>query len=535
MKISISIFLCLYSLQSFSQSPDIAWQKLIGGNLGEFGTFVFTIQDNNVLIGCRSNSNASGDKTQNARGGVDYWLVKTNDAGTVLWDKTMGAGPLQFGTDNNDILGSVYETTDGKILVGGYSNASISGEKTEVSRGNYDYWILKLDASGSILWDKTIGGNSLDGLTDFFETNDGNYMVAGASESSNTGEKTDPSRGGSDIWILKLDTMGNIIWQKTIGGSSGDVLDKIIQTIDGGFMIAGTSSSNISGEKTENSYGLRDYWVIKLDANGVILWQKTIGGSGDDFCETIIETSDGGYLVGGHTDSNISGLKTENSRGGKDFWTIKLDMAGTIQWQKTLGGSSDDSLYGMTQCLDNGYILTGSTLSGISGDKTEATKGDYDAWVVKVDENGNIQWQKDIGGTNIDGLRCVTQFADGSFILGGGSQSSNSFDITETNHGQGDIWVVKLNPENLATTGFEVLQNANLYPNPTYGIITIDFESLVDNFTVTVSNLLGQNISKDDFSNLSTLQIPIVGQSGVYFVTIQTKLGARKVFKVIKD
>ena len=344
-----------------------------------------------------------------------------------------------------------------------------------------------------------------------------------------------PRGEGYDIWILKLDTIGNIIWQKTIGGSYGDTPDKIIQTADGGFMIAGTSSSNISGEKTENSYGLRDYWVIKLDSNGTIQWQKTIGGSGDDFCETIIETNDGGYLVGGHTDSNISGVKTENSRGGKDFWVIKLDVTGTIQWQKTLGGSSDDSLFAITQCLDSGYILTGSTLSGISGDKTEAIKGDYDAWVVKLNETGTLQWQKDIGGVNIDGLNYVQQLADASFILGGGSRSSNSFDVTETNHGQSDLWVVKLYPENLSVTNFEVLQNAIVYPNPTKAIITIDFESLVDNCTITVSNLLGQKISKDDFFNLSTLQIPIVGQSGVYFVTIQTKLGARKVFKVIKD
>lgn len=532
------LFVFLMGLNSwivFSQAPDIAWQKLIGGSNNEIGSFVFISQDNNIFIGSRSDSNTSGDKTQNARGGVDYWLVKTTSTGTVLWDITMGAGPLQFGTDNNDIMDSVYETTDGKILAGGSSNASISGEKTEVSRGDYDYWILKLDDSGAILWDKTIGGNSFDALVDFFETNDGNYMAAGGTFSSISGEKTDPSRGGYDIWILKLDTIGNIIWQKTIGGSYGDTPDKIIQTADGGFMIAGTSSSNISGEKTENSYGLRDYWVIKLDSNGTIQWQKTIGGSGDDFCETIIETNDGGYLVGGHTDSNISGVKTENSRGGKDFWVIKLDVTGTIQWQKTLGGSSDDSLFAITQCLDSGYILTGSTLSGISGDKTEAIKGDYDAWVVKLNETGTLQWQKDIGGVNIDGLNYVQQLADASFILGGGSRSSNSFDVTETNHGQSDLWVVKLYPENLSVTNFEVLQNAIVYPNPTKAIITIDFESLVDNCTITVSNLLGQKISKDDFFNLSTLQIPIVGQSGVYFVTIQTKLGARIVFKVIKD
>ncbi|MFN3967936.1 T9SS type A sorting domain-containing protein [Flavobacterium sp.] len=535
MKKVISLFLCLYSLHSFSQAPMIAWQKLIGGNNMEDAFYSFNYKNGNLFLVASSNSNISGDKTENSRGSYDYWMVKADVNGAITWDKTMGAGAVTtFGPDT-DIVSSVFESSDGRVLVGGFSESNISGEKTEVSRGDYDYWILNLNSDGDIQWDKTLGGEGLDTVTDFFETTDGNYVVAGTSQSSITGDKTEASRGGADLWILKLNISGNIIWQKAIGGSGFDILTKIVPTVDNGFIVASSSTSNISGEKTENSYGAGDFWIIKLDVNGVIQWQKTLGGSGVDSPFSIIKTVDGGYIVGGRSNSSISGLKTENSRGLYDFWIVKLTATGEIMWQKTIGGSNDDTLTQIHQCIDNGYIITGTTLSPISGDKTEATKGDYDAWVVKVDENGNIQWQKDIGGSNYDGLEWVTQLADGSFILGGGSNSSNSFDITETNHGQNDIWVVKLNPENLATTGFEVLQNANLYPNPTYGIITIDFESLVDNFTVTVSNLLGQNISKDDFSNLSTLQIPIVGQSGVYFVTIQTKLGARKVFKVIKD
>ena len=189
----------------------------------------------------------------------------------------MGAGPVTLFGPENDILSSVSQTSDDSILVGGLSESSISGEKTEVSRGDYDYWLLKLNPSGAILWDKTIGGDAYDGLSDFFETNDGNYIVAGFTLSSISGEKSEASRGLFDIWILKLDTIKNIIWQKTIGGSGVDGLNKVIQTTDSGFVLGSTSNSPISGEKTESSFGGNDYWIVKLNSSGVIEWQKTIG------------------------------------------------------------------------------------------------------------------------------------------------------------------------------------------------------------------------------------------------------------------
>lgn len=533
-----TLLLFLMGLNSWiviSQAPEVAWQKLIGGNNMEDAFYSFNYKNGSLYLVASSNSNISGDKTQTSRGSYDYWMVKTDANGAIVWDKTMGAGAVTVSGPDTDIVSSVYETSDGSILVGGFSESSISGEKTEVSRGDYDFWILKLNSDGVIQWDKTLGGDGLDSVTDFFETTDGNYVVAGTSQSSNTGDKTEVTRGGADLWIVKLDISGNIIWQKTIGGSGFDILTKIMPTDDNGFIVANSSTSSISGEKTENSYGAGDYWILKLDANGTIQWQKTIGGSGVDGPYSIIKTIDNGYIVGGRSNSNVSGLKTENSRGLYDYWVVKLNSIGNIEWQKTIGGNNDDSLTQIYQCLDNGYVITGTTSSPISGDKTEDVKGDYDAWIVKLNETGIMEWQKDIGGANYDGLDWITQLPDASFILGGGSNSSNSFDITETNHGQNDIWVVKLYPENLATTNFGVIQNTIIYPNPTKSIITIDFGSLVDNFTVTISNPLGQKIDESTFSNLTSLDIPIVGQSGVYYVTILTQSGARKVFKVIKE
>jgi len=537
MKKVLIFIINLQCICCFSQStPTIAWQRLLGASFEEIPSTFYYSNGGAVYLASSSDSNISGDKTENNRGvNYDYWLVKSDGNGSIIWDKTMGAGPIVSLGPDNDIVTSVFETTDGNVLVGGYSNSNISGEKTEVSRGDYDYWLLKLDANGSILWDKTLGGLGMDYPCTFFELSDGNYMVAGTSGSSISGDKTDASRGDDDVWLIKISSAGAIIWQKTIGGNSKDVCGQILQTSDNGFIIACTSLSSISGDKTENSYGLSDYWIVKLDENGVIQWQKTLGGSNLDFASTIIETNDGGYLAGGKSKSPISGLKTEDNRGSYDYWLVKLDSTGVIQWQKTIGGNGEDVLNGVYQCLDNGYVIAGTASSNISGDKTEDSKGGNDGWIVKLNESGVLQWQKDIGGLNNDGFNWVKQLPDESYILGGGSTSSNSFDINAINHNPGyfDIWLLKLNAEGLGTNSYADLQVA-LYPNPTKNFVTLEFGSIMEDVNVTVNTALGQTITQDTFTGMSTFKIPIIGAPGVYFVEVTDK-ALKKVVKVVKE
>ncbi|QQR96354.1 MAG: hypothetical protein IPJ93_07000 [Bacteroidota bacterium] len=222
-----------------------------------------------------------------------------------------------------------------------------------------------------IEWQNTIGGNYTDQLYSIQQTTDGGYILGGWSESYISGDKTENSFGCSDYWVVKLDSIGNIQWQNTIGGNSGDGLYSVQQTTDGGYILGGVSTSNISGDKTENSQGYIDYWVVKLDASGNIQWQNTIGGNSDDYLTSIQQTTDGGYILGGSSNSNISGDKTENSQGDYDYWVLKLDPTGNIQWQNTIGGSINDQLYSIQQTIDGGYILGGWSNSNISGDKTE--------------------------------------------------------------------------------------------------------------------------------------------------------------------
>jgi hypothetical protein len=439
-------FFCLLALAFkpvFSQ--EIEWQKTIGGSSVDWFSSIQPTADGGYILGGISVSNISGVKTENCLGMNDYWIVKTDSIGNIQWQNTIG-GSL------NDNLSAVLQTVDGGFILGGYSESDISGDKTENSLGDWDYWLVKTDALGNVEWQNTIGGILEDELFALQQTADGGYILGGKSRSDISGDKTENSQGGYDYWIVKTDSIGDIQWQSTIGGSINDELNSIHQTTDGGFILGGFSGSGISGDKTENCLGGYDYWIVKTDSQGNIQWQNTLGGSVNDFMYSVRQTADGGYVLGGNSNSNISGDKSENCFGLDDCWIVKTDIAGNIEWQNTIGGSNADKVSSIQQTNDGGYILGGYSLSNVSGDKTENSIGDGDFWIVKTDSAGNIQWQNTVGGSYDEKLTSIQQLADGTFILGGNSVSDVSGDKTENSFGLQDYWILKLtNDYNLIT------------------------------------------------------------------------------------
>jgi uncharacterized Fe-S cluster protein YjdI len=265
---------------------------------------------------------------------------------------------------------------------------------------NTDVWILKLDVNGGIAWQKTYGGVGVDIAHSMQQTSDGGFIVAG--ETSSFGADT-------DLWILKLDAQGNIAWQKIYGGSGVDIAHSVQQTSDGGFIVAGETSS--FGADT-------DVWILKMDANGDIAWEKRYGGSGEDIAHSIRQTSDGGYIVAGES----------NSFGGgdKDVWVLRIASTGAIQWQKTYGtNTSEDFAYSVQQTSDASFIVAGEMISGRP-----------DIWVLKLDANGIIEWQKTYGGANDDAAKSIQQTSDGGYILAGITSSFAHF--------FGDMWLLRL-------------------------------------------------------------------------------------------
>lgn len=482
----------LFINSAFSQvAPAIVWQNTIGGSDDDNLTAIQQTADKGYILGGLSISGDSGDKTDTCQGSFDFWIVKADSSGVVEWDNTIGGS-------NWDQLNTLQQTSDGGYILGGRSESGISGDKTETGIGLYDYWIVKTNAVGAILWQNTIGGTSFDELISIRQTYDGGFILGGSSQSNIAFDKTENCIGGYDYWLVKTDTTGNIQWQNTIGGSNDDRLFCIEQTTDGGFILGGTSLSDMSGDKTENCIGLYDYWLVKTDSAGNIQWQNTIGGSNSDWLNAVSQTDDGGFIIGGRSDSNISGDKTEVSNGGNDYWIIKTDASGNIEWQNTIGGNSDDWLYSIQQTDDGGYFLGGRSASNISGDKTEDSNGGFDYWVLKTDSAGNIQWQNTIGGNGNDALHAAQQTNDHGYILAGPASSNISGDKTENCMGFFDYWIVKLAPDTITGISDFGLPNAdlNIFPNPLTSISTITFQNPdKEKYLFTLYDITGRVIS----------------------------------------
>ena len=516
------------------KAQNIQWQNTIGGSLFDQLYSIHQTVDGGYILGGWSMSDSSGDKTENIIGNfgyADYWIIKTDATGNIQWQNTIGG-------DDTDRLYSIQETVDGGYILGGFSKSDSSGNKVENSIGYIDYWIVKTDASGNIQWQNNIGGNNEDRLYSIQQTSDGGYVLGGWSNSNISGDKIENSNGGYDYWIVKTDALGNIQWQNTIGGSDDDYLSSIQQTTDGGYILSGYSSSNISGDKTESSNGFDDYWIIKIDSSGNIQWQNTIGGSNLDELYSIQQTSDGGYILGGHSVSNISGDKMENSNGGYDYWIVKTDISGNILWQNTIGGSSGDILYAIQQTANGGYILGGYSGSNISGDKMENCMGGADYWTVKTDSVGNIQWQNTIGGGNINWFSSIQQTADGGYILGGYSKSNISGDKTENSNGFDDYWIVKINDTTITTTIQSAIQNPkssiSISPNPFTNELTITTSHPTAIAEIKIQDIYGRLVYEQKPAAVNRKLQTVNWQQGIYFVEVITEDG-RVVRKVVKQ
>jgi hypothetical protein len=371
-----------------------------------------------------------GDVSGN-HGREDFWVVKLNPSdGSIIWQKTLGGS-------SDDQAYSIIESSDGSYVVAGVmlsNDGDVSG-----NHGGWDFWVVKLRPSdGSIIWQRTLGGSDWDGATSIIESSDGSYVVAGYAW-SNDGDVSG-NHGRYDFWVVKLNSSdGSIIWQRTLGGSGFDEANSIIESSDGSYVVAGLTASN-DGDVSGN-HGWGDFWVVKLrPSDGSIIWQRTLGGSSYDEAYSIIESSDGSYVVAGFTDSNDGDVSGYHGSG--DFWVVKLRPSdGSIIWQKTLGGSRWDEGYSITQSSDGSYVVAGLTASN-DGD-VSANHGLSDYWVVKLrPDDGSIIWQKTLGGSGEDKAYSITQSSDGSYVVAGWA-SSNDGDVSG-NHGSADYWVVKL-------------------------------------------------------------------------------------------
>lgn len=359
-KLILLLTLQFYAVSTFSQ--DIFWENSYGGRQSEYLLDVITTPDNGYLLAGSSISNKSGNITNNNKGNLDYWVWKMNVQGDIEWQKS-------FGGSGMDLLQSVKMTPDGGYILAGISNSNVGFDKQNESKGNTDYWIIKINDVGVQEWQRTIGGSGQEKINGITLTPDGGYILAGSSSSNKVpvGEnnevdvlgKNENSRGSLDYWVVKLTHDGNVDWQKTIGGKYKDELKSIVSLANNEYVLGGYSNSPISGEKTDTNIGIGDYWIVKINNTGAILWQQTIGGNLDDDLFILSATQDGGFIVGGNSNSSSSNGKSKSNTKGTDYWVVKMDKEGVIDWQETYNFGQTDVLSSIVENPDGSFLIAG--------------------------------------------------------------------------------------------------------------------------------------------------------------------------------
>lgn len=394
-------------------SQDILWEKSFGGRHAEYLTDVQPTADYGFILGGSSLSTKTGNKVAVGSGDLDFWIWKINENGEPKWVKSIGGA-------GTDMLKSIKTTRDGGFILGGTSNSSIGFQKKEESRGGNDYWVVKLDASGEEQWQRTFGGTGQDDLLCVVPTKDGGYLLAGSSDSDYIrdnilNDKKSNNRGNLDYWIIRIDCNGNELWQKTYGGEYVDILRSVETTVDGGFILGGYSNSGQSGEKSQVNYGRGgDYWVLKIDDKGEVLWQNTVGGNEDDQLHVVHQTLDGGYVLAGNSNSGTSNSKSVTNVNGSDFWVIRLTKDGNIDWQVTYDFGSVDVLTSLVENNDRTFLIGGYSIIG-------EEEGISDFIALKISEKGERLWSKTVGSEGEDVLKKVIETRDGGYLMAGTS------------------------------------------------------------------------------------------------------------------
>ncbi|MBB6369647.1 T9SS type A sorting domain-containing protein [Chryseobacterium shigense] len=377
----------------------------------------------------------------------------------VLWQKDIKSS-------TQDFLSQVTTTIDGQYLITGSSiqsgsnSAATSNLKSATLKQNngYDFHLIKLNQQGDQVWGKYLSGQNHDYLSGSVATQDGGFLISGTSYSGKGLDKKEDSKGGSDIWLVRLNEFGDELWQKTLGSSSDEEARSVIQATDLGFFIAGNVQNSSKG------YGSKDALIVKLDKDGKELSQLILGGKGLDEVEKMIPTKDGGALLGiysrsyevrvsGSGNQKSSSISNSISRNGKstenfgegDYWIIKLNKTGKVEWEKNYGGKGDDHLRTLA-LTSNGYLIGGESRSERSGNKTVGIEEGTDLWLISLNERGEELWQKSYNFGNRDILMgtSILHSADDKsskgILLGGYTQAEGKIQTDDET-----FWMLYLN------------------------------------------------------------------------------------------
>ncbi|MBK7850765.1 MAG: T9SS type A sorting domain-containing protein [Bacteroidetes bacterium] len=456
------------------QAPVIQWQRSYGGSSFEGMESIIQTIDNG-FIACGITESSDGDVTGHYNA-EDVWVIKIDSIGQLEWQKCLGGtGP--------DGAYSIIQLINGDYVITGTS-WSTNGDVTG-NHGKSDVWVVKLNSTGNIIWQRCFGGTEHEGAYAINSTLDGGLILTGTTDSNN-GDVVG-NHGYYDVWLIKLDSSGTLEWQKCLGGVPNDEGWAVVQTPDSGYVVGGKTDSN-DGD-VSGLHGFTDFWLVKVDKVGNFLWQSCYGGQIGQMCRDIKITPSGGFILTGETNST-TGMVTGNHSSNKDIWIVETDSLGQFIRQKCLGGTDQEDSYSILCTSDGGYLVGGYTVS-TDGDVTGSHGGwNQDYWIIKLDSTLNIIWEQCYGGSGDEAPYQVIETSDSGIMAAGYSWSIDG-DVTG-NHGESDVWIIKLvnSTSSIGVTNKE--DSFSYYPNPVTDMLHLN--NLQENASVRLTTLTGTKI-----------------------------------------
>lgn len=371
-----TIFINTLSEATAATGSDVVWTQTYGGSQNDGANCVSNTSDGGYILTGYTGSYSNGISR--------VWLLKTDNKGDEQWNKTYGIG-------NGDVGYSVKQTTDGGYAIAGYTTSP----ETNYTK----IYLTKTDSTGTLLWNKTFGGDRNNVGYYLAQTNDGGFIITGFTYSY--------GNGSMDAYLVKTDSMGNLQWNRTYGGSAMDCSHFVIQTADGGYAITGYTKSY--GNKGGDAFGegAEDLWLLKTDKNGNELWNRTYGGIEYDDGFSVLQNQNGGYTIAGATQSFSSNNTVQP-------YLLKTDSVGNLLWNKTYLGEVDSSIFSMDRSSDGGYLLAGTIFT---------KNNSADLVVIRTDAEGNKLWANAYGGMEDDYGYSVSPSSDGGFVIAGDTMS----------------------------------------------------------------------------------------------------------------
>jgi len=532
----IIIFLFIIASNVLYAQPFVQWQRCYGGTQNDAPGGLIETSDGGYIMAGQTQS-IDGDVKFN-HGNKDLWVVKFNAKDSIEWQRT-------YGGSQEDDAGGILPTSDGGYIIATttYSiDGDLKGLKTDSTQA--DIWVLKIDSNGNIKWQKTFGGSKDEYALSLVPGSEGKYLISALTNSTDGDVHGFHGGAGFDTWLFEVSEGGVLGWQKTLGGTKDDEEYALIQTRDAGYAVAGYTMSvdgDITGRVRDTT---GEVWVVKLNSVGDIQWQKTYGGSKFEEAYAIIQTLDHGYAIAGITNSNdgdVSALHQSSSASFSDCWVIKLDSTGTIEWQKTYGGSQGDQATSIIQTPDSGYVVAGSTSSD-DGD-VKGFHGQSDCWVFAINPTGQMITQKTFGGSWTDANigAGIMQTKDNGFLV---ATVASSYDGDVIGHHgdstKSDIWLIKLSPLKNGVKNISKIfgDGVTIFPNPSLGKGTVSYALTNSSQTkIEIFNPLGEKLrtiintkeeagSHDHSFDISNLP------SGSYF--LRTEIEGKMVVRTIE-